>query len=166
LTSQVLSAQVSAGVPALDAWVGLLRAHAALTRELNADLVNQHGLTINDYEVLLHLARAEGRRLRRVDLAERLILTASGITRLLDGLERAGYVEKGRCESDARVTYAVLTKAGLDKLREAGDTHVGGIRSAFELRFTEEELATLGQLLARLPLAGSPAESCTAEPEP
>ena len=142
--------------------MGLLRAHAALTRELNADLVNQHGLTINDYEVLLHLARAERRRLRRVDLADRLILTASGVTRLLDGLERAGYVEKGRCESDARVTYAVLTKDGLDKLREAGNTHVGGIRNAFELRYSEEELATLAQLLARLPLAGSAAESCTA----
>jgi DNA-binding MarR family transcriptional regulator len=142
--------------------VGLLRAHAALFRELNADLVNQHGLTINDYEVLLHLARAEGRRLRRVDLADRLILTASGITRLLDGLERAGYVEKARCESDARVTYAVLTREGLDKLREAGDTHVGGIRNAFEACYSQEELVTLGHLLARLPLGGTPAESCTA----
>jgi DNA-binding MarR family transcriptional regulator len=164
LTSQVLSQQVSEA-PALEAWVGLLRAHAALFRELNADLVNHHGLTINDYEVLLHLARAEDRQLRRVDLADRLILTASGITRLLDGLERAGYVEKGRCESDARVTYAVLTKQGLDKLREASDTHVGGIRDAFEQRFSEEELTTLASLLGRLPLAGAQAESCTAEPE-
>jgi DNA-binding MarR family transcriptional regulator len=159
-----LSTQALEGVPALDAFVGLLRAHSALTRELNADLVNRHGLTINDYEVLLHLARAEGRQLRRVDLADRLILTASGITRLLDGLERAGYVEKGRCESDARVTYAVLTSSGLDKLREASHTHVGGIRTAFELRYSEEELATLAELLLRLPLAGEPAESCTAEP--
>jgi DNA-binding MarR family transcriptional regulator len=162
LTSQVLSTQVSEGAPSLDAWVSLLRAHAALFRELNADLVNQHGLTINDYEVLLHLARAENRRLRRVDLADRLILTASGITRLLDGLERAGFVGKERCESDARVTYAVLTKQGLDKLREASDTHVGGIRDAFESRYNEEELVTLAQLLARLPLAGEAAESCNA----
>jgi DNA-binding MarR family transcriptional regulator len=161
LTSQVLSPQVSEGVPALDAWVGLLRAHAALFRELNADLVNQHGLTINDYEVLLHLARAEGRQLRRVDLADRLILTASGITRLLDGLERAGYVDKARCESDARVTYAVLTTKGLDKLRAASDTHVGGIRGAFEARYSEEELTALAELLGRLPLAGQ-AESCDA----
>jgi DNA-binding MarR family transcriptional regulator len=163
LSSQVLSPQVSEGVPALDAFVSLLRAHSALTRELNADLANQHGLTINDYEVLLHLARAEGRRLRRVDLADRLILTASGITRLLDGLERAGYVEKARCESDARVTYAVLTKVGRDKLREASGTHVNGIRNALEQRYSEEELATLGQLLARLPLAGAQAESCTVD---
>jgi DNA-binding MarR family transcriptional regulator len=155
--------QVSEGVPALDAWVGLLRAHAALFRELNADLVNQHGLTINDYEVLLHLARADGRRLRRVDLADRLILTASGITRLLDGLERAGYVDKDRCKSDARVTYAVLTEQGLDKLREASDTHVGGIREAFETRFSQDELATMAQLLARLPLAGETGESCSVD---
>jgi DNA-binding MarR family transcriptional regulator len=165
LTSQVLTPQVSEGVPALDAFVGLLRAHAALTRELSADLVNRHGLTINDYEVLLHLARADGRRLRRVDLADRLVLTASGITRLLDGLERAGFVEKARCESDARVTYAVLTNAGLDKLREASDTHVDGIRGAFEVRFSEEELTTLAGLLARLPLDGSDGVSCSPEAE-
>jgi DNA-binding MarR family transcriptional regulator len=157
-----LSAQVSEEAPALDAWVSLLRAHAALTRELSADLVNQHGLTINDYEVLLHLARAENRQLRRVDLAERLVLTASGITRLLDGLERSGWVEKGRCAADGRVTYAVLTDAGLDKLREASDTHVGGICNAFEQRYSEDELATLGELLARLPLDGHAAESCSA----
>jgi DNA-binding MarR family transcriptional regulator len=144
------------------AWVGLLRAHAALTRALNADLVHQHGLTINDYEVLLHLANADGRQLRRVDLADRLILTASGITRLLDGLERAGYVEKGHCASDARVTYAVLTDEGLAKLREAADTHVGGIRDVFESRFSETELDAVAELLARLPADGVAAESCSA----
>ncbi len=162
MTRQVLTPQVSQGAPALDAWVALLRAHAALTRALSADLVNQHGLTINDYEVLLHLARSENRQLRRVDLAERLILTASGITRLLDGLERAGWVEKARCDADARVTYAVLTEAGLEKLREASGTHIDGICGAFEQRFSAEEIATLGELLARLPLDGSAAESCAA----
>src|SRR5437867_2993077 len=112
----------------MDVWVSLLRSHSALTRALNADLVAGHGLTINDYEVMLHLARAPERRLRRVDLAERLLLTASGITRLLDGLERGGYVTKAQCESDARVTYAVLTEEGLEKLRDAGEAHVAGIR--------------------------------------
>jgi DNA-binding MarR family transcriptional regulator len=125
-----------------------------LTRDLNADLVAEHGLTINDYEVLLHLARAPERQLRRVDLAERLLLTASGITRLLDGLQRAGYVDKASCDTDARVTYAVLTDEGLDKLRAAADTHVGGIRKLFESRFSDEELETLAGLLARLPAAG------------
>jgi len=80
-----------------------------VTRELSARLENAHGLTLSDFDVLVQLFHAEGNRLRRVDLARSVILTASGITRLLDGLERAGWVEKQRCESDARVTYAALT---------------------------------------------------------
>src|SRR6476660_6560743 len=96
----------------LESWVSFLRAHAAITRQLNADLLNAHGLTLNDYEVLLHLSWADGHMMRRVDLAESVILTASGITRLLDGLERAGFVEKASCASDARVSYAKLTVAG------------------------------------------------------
>jgi DNA-binding MarR family transcriptional regulator len=148
--------------PGLDAWVGFLRAHAALTRALNADLVNVHGLTINDYEVLLHLARADEHRLRRVDLAQRLLITASGITRLLDGLERAGYVNKAQCATDARVTYAVLTDAGFEKLREASKTHLAGIHELFESRYSDEELTTLAELLARLPADGEPGE-CSIE---
>ena len=118
---------------------------------MNARLVADHGLTINDYEALLHLARAEERRMRRVDLAERLILTASGVTRLLDGLERAGYVERAACASDRRVTYAVLTEAGLDKLRTASKSHITDIRSYFESRFSSDELEQLVVLLDRLP---------------
>src|SRR3954449_10336162 len=83
----------------LASWVSFLRAHAAITRQLNADLLNAHGLTLNDYEVLLHLSRAEHGMMRRVDLADSILLTASGITRLLDGLERAGYVSKETCQS-------------------------------------------------------------------
>jgi len=163
LTRQVLSAQVIEQRPSVDAWVRLLRAHSALTRTLSADLVRGHGLTINDYEVLLHLARAPERQLRRVDLVERLLLTASGITRLVDGLERAGYVEKGTCESDARVTYAVLTDEGFAKIAEASETHVGGIREVFESRFNDEELELLGRLLAKLPEADVAGESCSAD---
>ncbi len=77
----------------LQSWVSFLRAHAAITRQLNADLLNGHGLTLSDYEVLLRLAGAEEQMMRRVDLAQSVLLTASGITRLLDGLERAGFVE-------------------------------------------------------------------------
>jgi DNA-binding MarR family transcriptional regulator len=147
-----LSTQVSQRVtPEIAAWVGLLRAHASATRRFNAELVAAHGLTLNSYEVLLHLARANGRRLRRVDLAERVLLTPSGITRLLDGLERAGYVERASCASDARVTYAQLTDAGEAKLREAAETHVAGIREFFRERFSEQELEALGTMLERLP---------------
>jgi DNA-binding MarR family transcriptional regulator len=146
-----LSRQAFQERPALNVWVGLLRAHAALTRELSADLVNSHGLTINDYEVLLHLARADGNRLRRVDLADRLLLTASGITRLLDGLERAGYVCKETCAADGRVSYAKLTDAGASKLQDASKRHIAGIRELFESRFEEGELEQLAGLLGRLP---------------
>jgi len=138
---------------ALDAWVRLLRGHAAATRELSARLVAEHGLTINDYECLLHLSRAEERALRRVDLAELLILTPSGVTRLLDGLERAGYVEKRSCDSDARVTYAALTAAGLQKLQEASGDHIADVEELFGSRFSDEERAMLAELLGRLPLA-------------
>jgi DNA-binding MarR family transcriptional regulator len=137
-----------------DAWINFLRSHSAVTRQLNADLVNAHGLTINDYEVLLFLRRAPNRMMRRVDLAESVLLTASGITRLLEGLERQGLVEKVRCESDGRVSYACLTDAGEAKLEEASSTHRAGVDALFAERYTDDELATLAELLGRLPLAG------------
>lgn len=150
MSSQVLTNQASA----LDAWVRLLRGHASATRAMSAQLVAEHGLTINDYECLLYLAHAEEGRMRRVDLAEQLILTASGVTRLLDGLERAGWVERASCASDRRVTYAVLTDAGRAKLQEAADSHITGVRTFFEERFSADEIETLARLLGRLPGAG------------
>jgi DNA-binding MarR family transcriptional regulator len=144
----------------LEAWKRFLRAHAALTRQLSADLVAEHGLTINDYEVLLHLARAPEQRLRRVDLVDRILLTPSGITRLLEGLERAELVERAQCDEDRRVVYAKLTPAGADKLREAARTHVAGIESLFIGRFSDDELATLASLLSRLPAAGDDNAEC------
>ena len=145
MSSQVLTTQV------LPAWARLLRAHAATTRRLSAELFAEHGLTINDFEALLHLSRAEEGRMRRVDLAEKLILTASGVTRLLDGLEQAGLVDRAACASDRRVTYAVLTETGRAKLREASRSHVADIREFFETRFSAEELDQLAGLLGRLP---------------
>jgi DNA-binding MarR family transcriptional regulator len=132
------------------AWVSFLRAHASVTRALNAELVAAHGLTLNDYEVLLRLAHAPDRRLRRVDLAERVLLTASGITRLLEGLERSGFVRKARCTEDGRVVYAQLTQKGYDKLRASSDTHLGGIDRVFAGQFTDDERQTLAGLLGRL----------------
>jgi DNA-binding MarR family transcriptional regulator len=145
----------------LEAWVRLLRGHASATRELSAQLVAEHGLTINDYEALLHLSRADEGRMRRVDLAEKLILTASGVTRLLDGLERAGFVERAACASDRRVTYAVLTTTGRAKLHDASESHLAGVHAFFEERFTSEEIAHLASLLERLPEEPGPtAEDC------
>jgi DNA-binding MarR family transcriptional regulator len=148
---------------ALDSWVRLLRGHASVTRAISAQLVAEHGLTINDYEALLHLARAENGRMRRVDLAERLILTASGVTRLLDGLEAGGLVERASCASDRRVTYAVLTETGRTKLREASKSHIADVRAFFDERYTAEELHQLAHLLGRLPGAGGAVEEdCSA----
>jgi DNA-binding MarR family transcriptional regulator len=157
--SQVLPTQVVS--PAMSAWVRLLRAHAATTREMSADLLNEHGLTINDFEALLHLSRAEEGRMRRVDLAEGLLLTASGVTRLLDGLESAGLVERAACSSDRRVVYAVLTDEGRERLKAASRSHTAAITAMFEARFGDEELALLAGLLGRLPGADVGAdESC------
>jgi DNA-binding MarR family transcriptional regulator len=144
LTRQVLRPQV------LSAWIGLLRSHAELTRAMNARLLAEHGLTVNDYDVLVQLADTPEQALRRVDLAERVVLSPSGITRLLDGLEAQGYVAKRRCDSDARVTYAALTEAGAQKLQEASLTHLADVEDLFAARFSEEELAVLGDLLGRL----------------
>lgn len=148
MSRQVLSDQVLQRL-AVRAWIGLLRGQTALQRELSGRLLADHGLTLNDYEVLLYLSRAPDRRLRRVDLAERVLLTPSGITRLLDGLESAGLVAKAECESDARVTYAVLTDAGHERLEAASKTHVADIEAAFS-GFDDEELAALAALPSRL----------------
>jgi DNA-binding MarR family transcriptional regulator len=144
LTRQVLSPQV------LIPWLALLRSHAELTRSMNATLMAEHGLTLNDYDVMVNLADAPGRVLRRVDLADRVVLSASGITRLLEGLERAGWVCKRSCDSDARVTYAMLTDAGFEKLVEASKAHHADVACMFAERFSEQELETLGALLGRL----------------
>ena len=98
--------------------------------------------------------------MRRVDLAQSVVLTASGITRLLDGLERAGYVEKDSCATDARVSYAKLTSAGQAKLKDAAVTHLRGVEELFMGRFSDSELEHLASLLARLPLRG---KDCTVE---
>ena len=145
-------------------WINFLRAHAAITRRLNADLLAKHGLTINDYEVLVYLANAPEHALKRVELVERLLLTPSGITRLLSGLEGAGYVERLACETDGRAVYAKLTDAGLEKLRAAQETHVAGIESLFLDRYSDEERETLAELLARLPLEpAADGVACTTE---
>ena len=155
MSSQVLREQSSA----VRGFAALLRAYGRLTRELNAQLLADHDLTINDYEVLLHLAHAPERRLRRVDLSERVVLTASGITRLLEGLETNGLVERHACDSDRRVAYAVLTDAGLARLREASRSHVAQIEALFAQALGEEERVELAGLLERL-CAGGDAGDC------
>jgi DNA-binding MarR family transcriptional regulator len=151
--------------PGLEPWVRFLRAHAAITRELSARLEAAHGLTLSDYDVLVQLYFAPEQALRRVDLARTVLLTASGITRLLDGLERTGWVCKERCAADARVTYAVLTAAGRAKFEAAEASHLADLEELFASRFTPEEQVTLSELLGRLPLAPAPA-ACGGDEKP
>ena len=145
MSSQVLIEQTSGR-----AFAALVRAHAAATRRLSAQLSADHGLTLSDYEVLLRLARAPERRMRRVDIAQEVLLTASGITRLLDGLEQSGFVERASCATDRRVVYAVLTDTGLEKLRHASRSHLTQIDELFRARLDVDELAGLTSLLTRL----------------
>ncbi len=147
---------------ALEAWRSYLQSHASILRELDAELVAEHGMTSRDYEVLLYLAQADDRRLPMSALADQTMLTRSGITRLIDGLVGCGLIERVSCAKDARVSYAQLTDAGFDKLRDAGYTHVAGIRRLFLEHFTPEEIDTLAALLSRLP--GSHAgQTCSVE---
>lgn len=146
---------------AVDVFVRLLRAHASLTRELSARLLAEHGLTINDYEALLSLSRAEANRMRPVDLAGGLLLTPSGVTRLLEGLERAGLVGREQCPADRRVTYAVLSDDGRARLRAAAASHVAAVEELVGRGLDREELAQLAELLGRLPGAGGDGEACT-----
>jgi DNA-binding MarR family transcriptional regulator len=133
-----------------------------MRRSVSAQLQADHGLTVNEYEALLLLSRAEDHHMRRVDLANSLQLTPSGVTRLLDGLRERGFVDKATCPSDARVAYAVLDEAGRRKLQEASCSHMATIRSLFEERYSRTEIETLIELLGRLPGAeGCGGASCT-----
>src|SRR5438445_8047899 len=116
---------------ALEAWRSYLQSHASILRALDAELATEHGMTTRDYEVLLYLSQAPDRKLPMSALAESTMLTRSGITRLVDGLVAGGLIERVSCRNDARVSYAHLTDAGYEKLRQAGCTHVASIREMF-----------------------------------
>jgi DNA-binding MarR family transcriptional regulator len=146
----------------LDAWRAYLQSHASILRALDSELLAEQGMTSRDYEVLLYLNHASERRLPMSALASRTMLTRSGITRLVDGLVAAGFVERIACSEDARVCYAGLTDAGYRKLREAGCSHVASIRRLFLEHFSPEEIAQLAELLSRLPGANQ-GVPCTAQ---
>ena len=157
--TQMLTEQ--ANQPAVRAWSRLLRAYATTTRLLSAELQAEHGLTINDYEALLVLSRAENGRLKRVELARSLLLTPSGITRLLEGLEDAGLVERANCATDLRVTYAQLTDAGREKLEAASNAHVASICGLFEEHFGPDEVEAIAEILGKLPGVAEGDDSCS-----
>ena len=128
----------------------LCGAHVALTQELSAELVERHGLNISELEVLVLLSRAPERAMRRIDLSREIRLSPSGITRMLDRMETTGLVGKRACSEDARVSYAVLTEAGREKLRMAWPDHCAAIERLLGERFDGGELAALSELLERV----------------
>lgn len=146
--------------PTVRAFALLLRAQAVTTRQLSAALQADYGLTINDYEALLVLSSAAEQRLKRVELARRLLLTPSGITRLLEGLEAAGLVERTTCPTDMRVAYAQLTDRGRETLANASCGHVAAIRSLFEEHLGEQEIEQLADMLAKLPGVAHGDDAC------
>ena len=139
----------------LDTFGKLARAHTVLRRELESEALTPRGLTMTDFEAMLHLSRAEDNRLRRVDLVERLMLTPSGVTRLLDGLEEDGLVENVRCDDDARVTWARLTLEGVETLECVGATYATRLQELFGSRLTSDEVVQLTDLLGKLPGVGA-----------
>jgi DNA-binding MarR family transcriptional regulator len=134
----------------MQAWRSFLRAHARLVRVLEAELVANHPVTLGGYDVLVQLAEAPGHRLRMAELADAVLLSRSGVTRLVDRLEVAGMVTRERYESDGRGVVAVITTKGLDTLREAARTHLAGVMRHFVEHFGPEELSEFGALCARL----------------
>jgi DNA-binding MarR family transcriptional regulator len=154
LSRQVLSTQVTETAE-LAAFARLMRAHTILRRELEAEVLSPRGLTINDFEALMHLFKAFENRLRRVDLVELLMLTPSGVTRLLDGLQEAGLVENLQCNDDARVTWARLTSDGIETVQCVGASHTQRLRAHFHEALSEDEVVQLSELLGRLPGVGA-----------
>ncbi len=134
----------------LAAWGGFLRAHSELTRALDAELLEAHGLPLTSYEVLLHLARAPQGRLRMSDLADSVLLSRSGLTRLADRLEKDGLIKREECPTDQRGMFAVITEEGRRQFGEAGRTHLSGVRRRFLVRLSSDEQRMLGDVWERL----------------
>lgn len=134
----------------VELWARLLRGHAAMRRVLGERLQLDHGLNVTQYTALLLLSQADGHRMRRIDLADGLQLSPSGVTRLLDGLHHVGLVENGNSRRDARVTYAVLTDDGDTKLEEVLLSYRRDVLWVFADRYSDRELETLIELLGRL----------------
>jgi DNA-binding MarR family transcriptional regulator len=134
----------------LRAWRGLLRAHACLAKRLDAELERAHHLPMTSYEVLHHLQESSGGRMRMCDLATEAQLSRSGLTRLVDRLERDGLLERCSCSHDARGAYACLTDTGRERLEAARVTHLAVVREQFFSHFSEDELAALAEVWERI----------------
>ena len=145
-----MTQQTSRHDPRLAAWSAFLRAHARVVRELERELQSEQQLALTDYDVLVQLATADERRLRMSELADALLLSRSGATRLVDRLSAEGLVERVTCESDRRGQWASITDAGYERLRRASPTHLRGVAEHFLDRLDADELAALHTMLDRV----------------
>lgn len=134
----------------LHAWRSFLRAHARLIRVLETELVAEHPITLGAYDVLVQLAESPERRLRMAELADAVLLSRSGVTRLVDRLEVAGMVTRERFDGDGRGVVAVITTKGIDTLRHAARTHLSGVVRHFVGHLDAAELTSFGELCSRL----------------
>ena len=134
----------------MEAWHGFLRTHAALVRELDMEMQEEHGLSLTQYEVLLLLARSDDGSVRMSDLADGALLSLSGLSRLVDRLVAMGLVERTQCPSDRRSSLACLTTAGRKRFREARPTHHEGVRRLFADRLPDDAIAALNAAWAAL----------------
>ena len=132
------------------AWVGLLHAHATLVKQLDAELLAAHGLSLSAFEVLWRLATAEHGRLRMTELAEMVLLSPSGLSRLVDRLENESMIERIACPTDGRAVNATITDVGRARLSESEATHFDGVRRQFLAHFSEAEVGQLGEFWLRL----------------
>ena len=134
----------------LAAWRNFLRAHARITRSLETELVAEQRLSLGSYDVLVQLAEAPRRRLRMAELADAVLLSRSGVTRLVDRMERSGLVVRERVAGDGRGVVAALTERGFDTLRTASRTHLAGVVRHFVAHLDPTELADMGRLSGKL----------------
>lgn len=149
--SAVREATITSVPPAqLAAWRAFLEAHAHTTELLARELRDEVDLPLSWYDVLVHLHEAEEHRLRMQELADRVLLSKSGLTRLIDRMERAGLVDRAACPSDRRGTFAELTPHGLDTLRNSAPTHLRGVREHFAALLSDEEAQVLEAALDRV----------------
>ena len=132
----------------------MLATHSRLVHELDAELERAHGLPLSSYEVLMNLADAEGNHLRMGELADRLLLSRSGITRLADRLEKQGLIERERCHDDGRGYFALLTDKGRDLVQAARPDHLEGVRRHFLDRLEPDDIDALGAIWNRLNSTG------------
>ncbi|MGN9840912.1 MarR family winged helix-turn-helix transcriptional regulator [Nonomuraea sp. H19] len=143
-------------VEELAVWRMMQRAQVRITRHLEAELLDAHDLPLASYDVLMQLAETPERRLRMNDLANRVLLSRSGLTRLIDRLQRDGLVSREACADDARGLFAVLTDRGAARLAEATPTYLRGIRSQFLDLLGAGEIRQIRAMLAKLDVNGAP----------